>query len=63
MSPLLVNIFIEELLLELKLCNDGVRIGCDLYNDFVYADDVTIMAASVTCLHKLISMCQDYCKK
>ncbi len=61
LSPLLFNIFIDEILQELKLCNEGVRIGRDLYN--AYADDVTIMAASVPGLHKLISVCQDYSKK
>ncbi len=59
------NIFIDELLLELKLCNEGwgSRIRRDLYNAFAYADDVTIMAASVLGLQKLIPVCQDYPKK
>ncbi len=62
MSPSLFNIFIDDLLLELKLCNEGV-IGRDLYNAFAYDNDVIVMAASVPGLHKLISVCQDYSKK
>ncbi len=43
LSPLLFNVSIDELLRELKLCNEGVRIGRDLFNAFAYADDVTIV--------------------
>jgi len=42
LSPVLFNLFLSNLMLELSLCQHWVRVGNHLYNSFAYADDVFI---------------------
>ena len=63
LSPALFNVFINDLLVLLENCTDGVRIGHLLFNSFAYADDVTVFAATVPGLQRLIDMCVLYASR
>ena len=60
LSPYLVNIFINQLLLDLNDCDVGVRIGYALYNYMAYADDITELSTNAKYLQCLIDMCTMY---
>jgi len=60
LSPVLFHLFLSGLMLELSLCEHGVRVGHDLYNSFAYADDVSLFSTTVPGLQKLIDICTDY---
>ncbi len=63
LSPVLFNIFIEDLLIQLKNSKVGIRIGPDIYSAIAYADDVTTICSTVPGLQKLINICEDYAVK
>ena len=60
LSPYLLNIFINQLLLDLNDCDVGVRIGDVLYNSMAYADDITVFSTNAKDLQRLIDMCTMY---
>ena len=53
LSPYLFNIFIDELMENLESCPYGIRIGSLSLNTAGYADDITLIASTVTDLQKL----------
>ena len=60
LSPLLFNIYFEELLLKLEAqvleCHrNGMFVGA-----FIYADDITILAPTSTSLNKMLDTCKQY---
>jgi len=59
LSPVLFNLFLSGLMLQLSLCEHGVRVGDHLYNSFAYADDVSLFSTTVPGLQKLIDICSD----
>ena len=44
LSPLLFNIFINVLALEIKACGKGVKIDDDTVGILLYADDIVLLA-------------------
>ncbi len=60
LSPYFFNIFLDDLLTELASSDTGLRIGQSNYNSFAYADDVTLMSATVPGLHNMIDRCVLY---
>ena len=46
LSPKLFNIFINDLLIELRNSSYGLKIGSHLHNCFAYADDITLFAST-----------------
>ena len=63
LSPILFNIFINDLLLNIeKSGKGGIQIDRYFFNIFAYADDVTVFSTSVTGLQELIDMCDNYAK-
>ena len=63
LSPIFFTMFIDDLLTELSNTNCGLRIDKFLFNNFAYADDVNLLAASVPGLQRLIDVCYNYSKK
>ena len=63
LSPLLFNIFLSDLMSELKRSDSGLRIGDDIYNSFAYADDISLFSATVPGLQRLINICSNYAKQ
>ena len=63
LSPYLFNIFIDELMENLESCPYGICIGSLSLNTAGYADDITLMARTVTDLQQLVNICYHYsCK-
>ncbi len=60
LSPQLFNIFINELLVQLKAASPGVHIGSTKVNNLVYADDVTVISGTTTGLQQLLDICVKY---
>ena len=60
MSPLLFNIYIEDLSEKLA----ATKVGCYMYNQCFnhlnYADDSILLAPSPSALQKLIDVCVEY---
>ena len=56
LSSYLLNIFINQLLLDLNNSDAGVRIGDTLYNYMAYADDITLFSTNVQDLQNLIDV-------
>ena len=62
LSPLLFNIFINDMLIELKGQEHGIMIGKEKINAMGYADDITVLGPTVTGLQCLINVCSHYAK-
>ena len=63
LSPTLFNIFLNDLLCELKEAQYGLRVFNTFVNSTAYADDVTLLSSTVTGLQNLINICQSYATK
>jgi hypothetical protein len=62
LSPILFNIFLDDLLIDLTSTNEGLCVGRNRYNNFAYADDVTVYSCTTTGLQVLINKCANYAK-
>jgi len=60
LSPGLFNIFINDLLLQLKSVNSGVKIQDFHINVLAYCDDLNLISTTATGLQKLIDICYQY---
>ena len=60
LSPVLFNIFINDLLLKLKPMNSGVKIHDFHINVLAYADDLNLISTTAIGLQKLINICYQY---
>jgi hypothetical protein len=60
MSPVLFNIYMDDL----SVCLNNSKIGCSMNgviaNHIMYADDACIIAPSPSALHKLLGMCVNF---
>ena len=59
-SPLLFNIFYQDLIDKLSSQDCGISISMESYNVFCYADDLILTSLTVTGLHSLIDISRDY---
>ena len=58
-SPILFSLYVDDLIVKLRKANlgcsiNGVYIGC-----IMYADDLVLLACSITTLQAMINMCSD----
>ena len=60
LSPILFNVFTDELSTKLVASNIGCYMNDMCYNHICYADDSIIMAPSAGALQELINICQEY---
>ena len=63
LSPVIFNVFIDDLLKEIVASDCGVKIGNFNCNSFAYADDITLLSATATGLQKLINVCTLYAQQ
>ena len=56
LSPYLFNIYVDDLSVALNACRVGCCVGKILINHLMYADDLVILAPSVSGLSKLLSI-------
>ena len=60
LSPLLFNVYFDDLSKELNKLDVGPQVGDKRCNHFMYADDIALFAISVTGLQRLINICLTY---
>ena len=60
LSPLLFNVYIDELLDELKTMNVGCHIHVQPVNVLAYADDIVLLSPSSAGMVKLIDKCEKF---
>ena len=60
LSPILFNVYIDELLLRLKQHDVGCHIGNRFVGGLCYADDLTILAPSVRGLQKMVGIFEEF---
>ena len=63
LSPYLFSLYMDELGFLLSQSGVGCRIGSTSCNNLWYADDLCLLAPSVTALQRLIDICCDYVTK
>jgi hypothetical protein len=60
LSPVLFNVFMNDLSIKLQSQNSGCSFNGIMLNHLFYADDSVLIAPSPTALQNLISVCQEY---
>ena len=60
LSPILFIMYFDELLLRLKAKSVGCNIGGTFCGAFGYADDITLLAPTITGLKVMFGVCQEY---
>ena len=63
LSPTLFNLFINDLLIQLKSANTGIRIEDLLLNSCAYADDATIFSSTIPGLQQLMDISSSYANR
>ena len=59
-SPIFYCVYIDGLLLELQNSHVGCYVGQVFSGAYAYADDLTLLAPSVSALKKMVSICNKY---
>jgi hypothetical protein len=60
LSPYLFNVYMDNLSVDLSNLQTGCNLNNVCLNHIIYADDLTLIAPSVTALHKLLNTCISY---
>ena len=60
LSPYLFSIFINDLLVALELNNEGCRVGHEFFGCIAFADDILLLAPSITALRRMLDICTAY---
>ena len=60
LSPYLFNVFMDDLSSDLNVCNVGCSFNDHNINHLMYADDLVLLAPSVSGLIKLLKVCEHY---
>ena len=58
LSPLLFAIFIDDIILKAAECKSGCSVSFVFVNIFLYADDIVLIAPTVTGLQRLLNVCE-----
>ena len=62
LSPLLFNMYVNDLSECLNSSGVGGSMNGTFVNHMLYADDICIIALSLSGLQRLLNICADYCK-
>jgi len=62
-SPILFNVYLNQLSHNLNECSSGCMINSCKINHLFYADDSVLLGPSPKALQKLIDICEEYAKK
>jgi len=60
LSPVLICVYIDDLLIFLKKAGFGCYIGIHFVGALAYTDDIVLVAPSATALRKMLAICEDY---
>ena len=59
-SPVFIDVFIDELSIQLTSSNTGCKLQGMTMNHLMYADDMTLIAPSAKGLESLLHTCENY---
>ena len=59
-SPILFCLYIDELLVKLKLSKVGCYIGNVFVGALCYADDLSLLAPSADAMRKMLRICEEF---
>ena len=60
LSPMLFNVYMDDLSIKLNQSGIGGNIGNHLINHLCYADDLCLISLSSAGMQKLLAMCSTY---
>ena len=60
LSPILFSVYIDELLIRLKNANVGCFVGNTFMGALAYADDIALLAPSISALNIMLSICHSF---
>ena len=60
LSPLLFNVYVQDLVVELRKYAIGCHVSGCFTGVFAYADDVTLLAPSCQAINKMLMRCESY---
>ena len=60
LSPMLFNVYMDDLSKKLKECKTGCVVGESIINHLIYADDLVIMSPYSAGLQQLLQVCSSY---
>jgi Reverse transcriptase (RNA-dependent DNA polymerase) len=60
LSPVLFNLYVDDLINELKLNGDGCHVGKCFIGCIMYADDLLLLSPSIIGLQRMIDICSVY---
>ena len=60
LSPILLGIYMDNLIKRLKDSNIGCKIGNNYVGVFCYADDLTLLSPTFTGLKCMLAICENY---
>ena len=60
LSPKLFTLYMNDLSILLNNCNLGGKIGGQLLNHLIYADDVCLISLSAHAMQEIINICQKF---
>jgi hypothetical protein len=63
LSPILFNLFVDSLAKELESCDGGIEVLDNLLPGLLYADDICLTASSAEQLQRMITICDNWCRK
>ena len=59
LSPFLFALYIEDVLMQLKVRRKGCKIGDVYLGCFLYADDILLLSQSVSCMQEMLDICSN----
>ena len=60
LSPILFNVYMDELIDKHKMNDVGCHIGRQFTGAFCYADDLTLLSPTIRGLQKMLNVCDDF---
>jgi len=63
LSPLMFNLFINDIAMEINNLGVGVKFGDELLSIMLYADDICLLAESEQDLQRMLDVLSDWCNK
>lgn len=60
LSPILFNLYVDDLIVNLKVNGDGCHVGSRFLGCVLYADDLLLLSPSVIGLQKMLDICSIY---
>ena len=63
LSPSLFSIYLNNLVLNLRSSNIGCKYGSEYMGVFGYADDLSLLCPSFSCIKEMLNICEKYARQ